>query len=102
MICVIATIEVAAGRRDELLMLFRDLVPKVRAEQGCIEYGPMIDVAGGLEDQRPPQENSLVVVEKWESLDALKAHLKTTHMAEYFRRAEQLRLSLELRILQPA
>ncbi|MBN1393795.1 MAG: antibiotic biosynthesis monooxygenase [Pirellulales bacterium] len=102
MICVLATIEVAAGRRDELLELLRDIVPKVRAEQGCIEYGPMIDVPSGLEAQNPPQENSLVIVEKWESLDALKAHLKTIHMAEYFRRAEDLRLSMSLRILQPA
>ncbi|NLF07955.1 MAG: antibiotic biosynthesis monooxygenase [Pirellulaceae bacterium] len=102
MICVIATIEVAAGRRDELLALFRNLVPKVRAEDGCIEYAPLIDAPGGLAAQAPPNENSLVILEKWESLDALKAHLKTIHMAEYFEQAEQLRLSMELRILRPA
>ncbi|MBU4273016.1 MAG: antibiotic biosynthesis monooxygenase [Planctomycetes bacterium] len=102
MLCVIATIEVAAGRRDDLLALFRELVPKVRAEDGCIEYSPMIDVHGGLEAQSPPQDNSLVILEKWESIDALKAHLKTLHMAEYFRQAEDLRLSMNLRILQPA
>ena len=102
MICVTATIEVAAGRRDKLLELFRDLVPKVRAEDGCIEYAPMIDVSSGLEAQDLPNENSIVIVEKWESLDALKAHLKTMHMAEYFEQAEKLRLSMSLRILQPA
>ena len=31
MICVIATIETAPGRRNELLAIFRGLVPKVRA-----------------------------------------------------------------------
>ncbi|MCD4727173.1 MAG: antibiotic biosynthesis monooxygenase [Pirellulales bacterium] len=102
MICVIVTIEVAAGRRDDLLALFREIVPKVRAEDGCIEYGPMIDAQSGLEAQTPPQDNSLVILEKWESIDALKAHLKTLHMAEYFRQAEDLRLSMNLRILQPA
>ncbi len=102
MICVLASIEVAAGRRDDLLALFRDLVPKVRAEEGCIEYGPLIDVSSGLDAQTPPQENSVVILEKWESIDALKAHLKTHHMAEYFRQAEELRLSMNLRILQPA
>lgn len=101
MICVLATIEVAAGCRDELLGLFRDLVPKVRAEDGCIDYTPMIDVASGLEAQDLPNENSVVIVEKWESLDALKVHLKTMHMAEYFEKAEQLRLSMSLRILRP-
>ena len=102
MICVIVTIEVAAGRRDDLLALFREIVPKVRAEDGCIEYGPIIDVPSGLEAQSLPQDNSLVILEKWESIDALKAHLQTLHMAEYFRQAEDLRLSMNLRILQPA
>ena len=43
MICVIATIETAAGHRDDLLAVLRKLVPTVRAEKGCIEYTPMID-----------------------------------------------------------
>ena len=102
MICVIATIEVAAGRRDELLALLQEVVPKVRSEEGCIEYTPMIDVSSGLEAQYPPRENAIVIVEKWESLDALKAHLSTLHMAEYFEQAERLRLSMSLRIVQPA
>jgi quinol monooxygenase YgiN len=102
MICVIATIEVAAGRRKELLAHFRDLVPKVRAEKGCIEYAPMIDSPSGLEAQGPVRDNAVTMVEKWENLDALKAHLKTIHMAEYFRVAEDLRLSMNLQILEPA
>jgi quinol monooxygenase YgiN len=102
MICVIATIEVAAGRRAELLAHFRELVPKVRAEKGCIEYAAMIDVHSGLEAQAPFRENAITMVEKWENLDALKAHLKTLHMAEYFRVAEDLRLSMNLQVLEPA
>ena len=72
MICVIATIEVAAGRRDELLALFRGVVPKVRAEKGCIEYAPMIDVRSGLAAQGPIRHNAVTMVEKWESLAALR------------------------------
>jgi quinol monooxygenase YgiN len=102
MICVIATIEVAAGRREELLKLFHGLVPNVRAEKGCIEYMPMIDSHSRLEDQGPARDNAVIMVEKWENLDALKAHLKTTHMAEYFRVAEDFRLSMNLQILEPA
>lgn len=102
MICVIAAIEVGAGRRGELLAIFRDLVPKVRAEKGCIEYAPMIDAPSGLEAQGPVRDNAITMVEKWESLDALKAHLKTLHMAEYIRVAENMRLSMSLQILQPA
>jgi quinol monooxygenase YgiN len=102
MICVIATIQVAAGRRDELLALFRPLMPKVRAEQGCIEYAAMIDTRSGLAAQDPIRANTVVVFEKWESVAALNAHLKTVHMAEYFQKAEELRLSMNLQVLEPA
>jgi len=102
MICVIATIQVAAGRRDDLLALFRPLMAKVRAESGCIEYMTMIDTRSGLAAQDPIRDNTLVVVEKWESIAALNAHLKTLHMAEYFQKAEELRLSMSLQVLEPA
>jgi quinol monooxygenase YgiN len=102
MICVIATIQVAAGRRDELLALLRPLVGKVRAEAGCIEYTPMIDTCSGLEAQDPVRDNAVVIVEKWESTAALMAHLKTMHMAEYFQKAEELRLSMSLQVVEPA
>ncbi len=102
MICVIATIQVAAGRREELLALFRPLMPKVRAEQGCIEYMAMVDSRSGLAAQDPIRDNTLVIVEKWESLTALNAHLKTLHMAQYFQEAEELQLTMSLQVLEPA
>jgi quinol monooxygenase YgiN len=102
MICVVATIQVAAGQRDELLALFRPLVEKVRAEPGCIEYTPMIDAASGLDEQGPVRDNSLTIVEKWENTAALLAHLKTMHMVEYFREAERFQLTMSLQVLEPA
>ena len=69
----------------------------MRAEKGCLEYTPMIDVPSGLASARA---NVVTVVEKWESLAALEAHLKTPHMAEFRRQTEPLRLSLSLQILQ--
>ena len=56
---------------NDLIELFRPLMPKVRAEPGCIEYTAMIDTRSGFAEQEPPRDNTLVVVEKWESLDAL-------------------------------
>jgi quinol monooxygenase YgiN len=99
MICVIATIETAAGRRDDLLAVFEKLVPQVLAEKGCLEYAPMVDVRCDLAPTRP---NVVTMVEKWESLAALEAHLRTPHMAEFRRQTEPLRLSLSLQVLQPA
>jgi quinol monooxygenase YgiN len=102
MICVLATIETVAGRRDDLLAVFRDLTPKVRAEQGCIEYAPMIDAPSGLAPQGPLRPNVLVVVEKWESVAALQAHLNTPHMAEFGKQAASLRVGMSLQVLAPA
>ena len=45
MIHVLATIEIAPGRREDFLSAFDEVVPDVRAEAGCIEYGPAVDIA---------------------------------------------------------
>jgi quinol monooxygenase YgiN len=99
MICVIATIETKAGSRNDLLKVFQNLVSDVRAEKGCIEYVPMIDVPSSMTSVR---DNVVTVVEKWESLAALEAHLATPHMAEFRKQTAGMRLSLSLQILEPA
>ena len=46
---VIATIRTAPGNRAEFIEKFNSwMVPKVRAEEGCIEYGLAIDIASGV------------------------------------------------------
>jgi quinol monooxygenase YgiN len=99
MICVIATIETAPGRRDDLLAVFEELVPQVLAEKGCIEYAPMIDEPCSLISPRP---DVVTMVEKWECVAALEAHLASPHMAEFRKQTGPLRLSLSLQVLQPA
>ena len=101
MIYVIATIEVVPGRREEMLAATRQIVPTVRAEEGCIEYGPMIDTPSGLPVQGPVRPDVVTMVEKWESRAALEAHLKTPHMVDYFQRTENLRRGLSLQVLEP-
>jgi quinol monooxygenase YgiN len=102
MICVIATIEVAAGRRDELLAAVRKIVPTVLSEPGCIEYGPMVDALTSVPGQAAVRPSVVTMIEKWESLAALEAHLKTPHMMAFFERTGDMRRGLGLRILQPA
>ena len=55
-----------------------------------MEYGPTIDVASGIGVQGPLRENVAVIVEKWASLEALRAHLQAPHMAEYRVRVKDL------------
>ena len=102
MIHVIATIEVAAGKRNDFLAEFRRVVPQVRAEAGCIEYGPTVDLAADLAAPVPVRENVAVIVEKWESLDALKAHMVAPHMQEYRIRVKDLVARVQLQVLEPA
>ena len=74
MIHVIAIITTKPGKRDEVLSHFRANVPAVHAEKGCIEYGATIDADGMGSFQTKFGADTFVVVEKWESTDALKAH----------------------------
>ncbi len=102
MIHVIASIEVNDGKRDAFLTEFHKIVPAVHAENGCIEYGPTVDVDSGISRQLPVRENVVTIVEKWESLEALHAHLQAPHMLEYRERVKDLIKGAQLQVLQPA
>jgi len=102
MIVVLATIELHPGKRPNFLTEFRQIVPKVREEAGCIEYFPAIDTASGLPVQGPAREDVVVVVEKWESLAALETHLIAPHMMEYRPKVKDFVKKVSLQILTPA
>jgi quinol monooxygenase YgiN len=102
MIHVIATIEVVPGKREAFLAEFHRIVPLVRAEAGCLEYGPTIDVAAGIPVQVPLRDDVVIAVEKWESPDALRAHFTAAHMQEYRVRVKDLVSRVQLQVLQPA
>ena len=80
MIHVIAIITAKPGKRDEILEHFRANVPAVHAEKGCIEYGATVDADGMGSFQTKFGPDTFVVVEKWESMDDLKAHGASPHM----------------------
>src|SRR3972149_151213 len=100
MIHVIATVETAPGRREDFLAAFAELVPDVRAEQGCLEYGPATDLATTIADQPAPRENVVTVVEKWDNVEALRKHLEAPHMARYRRTVKDLVLGVSIRVLE--
>ncbi len=102
MIHVIATIRVRPGSRAAFLTEFHRLVPTVRAEEGCLDYGPTVDVQTDIAAQVPRREDVVTVLERWESLDALKAHLAAPHMAKYRERVKDLVADVSLQILEPA
>ncbi len=102
MIYVIAEIELIAGSRDQFVTRFRANVPNVLAETGCLEYGPAVDLETELPAQPPVRANLVTVMEKWESLEALQAHLVAPHMVTFREEVKGLVVRTTLRVLQQA
>ncbi len=102
MIHVLATIELKPGKSEDFLKRVYQLVPKVRAEKGCLEYGPAIDAVTGLKAQIPLGENFVVIIEKWGELKDLEAHLTAPHMTEYRQEIKDMVAGTKLQVLRPA
>ncbi|MDA3918701.1 MAG: putative quinol monooxygenase [Deltaproteobacteria bacterium] len=99
MINVIASIHVKESKLEEFIEIFKSNIPAVLTEEGCIEYMPTVDVPTGL----PPQElnsNVVTIIEKWDSLDDLKAHLSAPHMLEYREKTKGLVEEMSVKVLK--
>ncbi|HET6621973.1 MAG TPA: putative quinol monooxygenase [Dongiaceae bacterium] len=99
MIHVLAIITAKPGQRDSVLRIFNANVPAVHAEAGCIEYGATVDIDGADPAFGP---DTFVVVEKWESLAALKAHAVAPHMAAYGQKTKDMVAKRAVHVLTPA
>jgi len=101
MIHVVAVITAKPGMRASILQAFQANVPAVRAEPGCIEYGAAVDFEGGPKFQTKYGPDTLLVIEKWESIDALKAHAAAPHMVAYAAKTKEMIASRAIHILSP-
>ena len=102
MVHVIAVITAKPGQRAQVLQHFRANVPNVRAEKGCIEYAAAVDADNALPVQAKWGADTFLVIEKWESMDALKAHAAAPHMAAYAAKTRELIASRVIHVLSPA
>ena len=101
MIQVIATIELKPGCRDEFLPILNENVPEVKDEDGCLAYDPFVDVDSGLPFQGDIREDAVILVEAWRNIEALHAHLKAPHMAEYRDRVKDMVSNVTIQVLTP-
>jgi len=101
MIHVLAIVTAKPGMRDAILVHFHANMPAVHAEKGCIEYGPTVDAegVGGIQTKLGP--DTFVVVEKWESIEHLKAHAAAPHMAAYAGKTREMIASRVIHVLSP-
>jgi quinol monooxygenase YgiN len=100
MIHVLAIITTLPGKRDEVLAAFRENMPAVLAEDGCIEYGPVVDVDPTA--KHAFGADTFVVIEKWRDSDALRAHAAAPHMAAYAARTRPLVADRRIHVMSPA
>lgn len=101
MIHVVATLTVDAARRGEFLEAFARLTPAVLAEDGCLEYGAAVDQPTAIDAQQRAGDDAVVVIEKWESVAALEAHLAAPHMEAFRAETAEMLRGVSLLILQP-
>jgi quinol monooxygenase YgiN len=99
MIHVVAIITAKPGQRAAVLEAFQANRPAVLAEAGCIEYGAAVDIEDmGTAAYGP---DAFVVVEKWDSVDHLKAHAAAPHMKAYGAKTKEMVASRVIHVLKP-
>ncbi len=97
---VVAKITTKPGMRDEVLEIFKENISNVLDEDGCIEYGPTVDMEGVGTFQTPVGPDTFVVIEKWESLNHLMAHAVAPHMKAYASRIKDMLVSRVIHVLE--
>ena len=99
MINVIAVITTQPGKRAEVLAAFAEIIPLVHDEKGCIEYQPVTDMEGASTSQALLGADTYMVIEKWDSMEDLRAHAASDHIAAFQQKVGHLVASRKIHIL---
>jgi quinol monooxygenase YgiN len=102
MIRTVVFITAKPGRREEVLALFHANAPIVLKEKGCIEYEAHVDADGIGPFQTKLGPDSFIILETWESPEALAAHVVAPHMVTYGAKTKDLYASRAIHVLNPA
>ena len=102
MIYVIATVELKPNCRSAYLEVLLGNVAAVKAEKGCLEYAPTIDVETDIPIHETYDDNVVTIIEAWEDIAALKNHFNEPHMLAYREKVKDLIKKVTIQVLQPA
>jgi quinol monooxygenase YgiN len=73
---VVGRVQTDAAKRAELIRIGQAVAEASRAEAGCLSYRLYQDTEA---------ENAFVIVEEWDSDEALQRHFHTSHVAEFMK-----------------
>ena len=76
------------------------VVPAVRAEDGCRMYTLLRDATTDWDKPMRFGERTMWMLEKWDSVDALKAHLETPHMKAFGPTVRHMHTSSTFHVLE--
>ena len=74
MIVVQVEVMVEPGSASKAVDAVKAMETATRKEAGCLKYAFSVDIA---------DPGMIRVTERWESMDAIKAHMASPHMAEF-------------------
>ena len=100
MLHILVTMMVKEGHMKEFLAVCEELRPLVLREKGCQAYDYARETASPLGIQEPIETNRITLIERWESMDALKAHMETPHMKAAGLKMKDLRSSVTARVAE--
>jgi quinol monooxygenase YgiN len=101
MLTIIADIQLrpSTEHRENILNAFRKITPVVLQEEGCHGYELLIDHESDIHYQTKIPD-SITMLEHWESVEHLNAHLQTPHMQAYQQQVKDDVLNVKIRIMQ--
>ena len=74
MIIVAVEVKVESGSAERAKEAIAKMETATRAEEGCITYAFSLDLS---------DDTTIRVIERWRSIDDIKAHMASPHMAEF-------------------
>jgi len=102
MVQLIITVTTRPGRVADYVSAFGALAPRVRSEEGCIEY----DIYRDSTDPRFDNEvrpDTVVLCEKWTNIEALQRHTRDSAALNEFRQqVKDIKINSRYRLLRPA
>lgn len=101
MIQVVTTVELRPECLAKFLAILVENTPKVKAEDGCLAYEVMMDIASGLPTQGEVRQRTVTLIEAWDNLEALQAHLTIPHMTTFREAVKDYVQRVSHQVLQP-